>query len=237
MRNTPAGTNRTETIGDVAREARTALGSIVGYTEILTEDLEMLGGNDGAIEDLGKIRDACNRVMTLVTYLEDQADSARELAGRDPLTGIPNRRTLMAKGEVLFRSDAPLSLLVIDVDRFKEVNDRFGHLIGDEVLKIVVERCRRAVRDTDFVARFAGDEFVILLPNTGGLEATRVAARVLHHVTSTPFATSNGDVAVSVSIGVATRTDEQTMEGLMARADHAMYRSKHVGGASLTHTD
>lgn len=222
-------------IRDVAREARTELDSILGLVAILDEDLATEFPNAGS--DLTKIKDASTRVMELVAVLEDQVDSARDLAGRDPLTGIPNRRTLMAHADALFRSETPLSVLVIDVDRFKDVNDRYGHLVGDEVLKIVVDRCRGAVRDSDLVARFAGDEFVILLPESGSFEAHRVAGRVIQQITGSAFATSKGLVPVTVSVGVATREDDGSMEALMARADAAMYSAKQVGGARASRHD
>lgn len=229
MRNTPEPQVRNDTIRDVAREARAELSSIDGYIGLLIEDL---AHETSAVDDLGKIRLASKRVLGLVAHLEEQVDSARELANIDPLTGVANRRTLVARGSALFRSDAPLSILLIDVDKFKQVNDRYGHLTGDQVLKILVDRCGRAVRETDLIARFAGDEFVILLPNTPMGEAERVAARVLSNVVTEPFDTSFGAVDVSVSVGVASRepTDE-TMDGLMARADRAMYDAKQRGGA------
>lgn len=229
MRNTPEPQVRSDTIRDVTREARTALDSIDGFAALLAEDLSHLAS---AVEDLGKIRKASARVLELVAQLEEQVDSATNLANIDPLTGVANRRTLVARGAALFKSDTPLSVLLIDVDKFKQVNDRYGHFTGDEVLKILVERCHRAVRETDLIARFAGDEFVILLPNTPVVEADRVAARVLNNVVSEPFATNWGEVSVTVSVGVASRAPvDESMEALMGRADKAMYDAKQQGGA------
>lgn len=207
----------------MTRETRTELSSIKGYAEILAESL----ANTQYISDLENITRASNRVLELIASLEELVDSARELANRDPLTGVANRRTLFAHGEALFLSDDILSVLLIDVDRFKDVNDTHGHFVGDEVLRILVERCRRAVRDTDLVSRFAGDEFVILLPNTPYAEAERVAGRLSSHIRSTPFATSRGELPISVSVGVASREPtDLTMQEIMARADAAMYRFK-----------
>jgi diguanylate cyclase len=220
------------TIRDVAREARTALDSILGYSEILEEDLKDL--SPASRDDLDRIREATIRVLTLVTLLEAQVDSAREEASRDPLTGAANRRTLVSHGEVLFQADTALSLLLIDVDRFKEVNDQYGHLVGDEVLKILVERCRSSSRETDLVARFAGDEFVILLPGTPLAEAERVAERLLKHITGTPFLTDVGPVPIAVSVGVTERgAADGTMEQLLRRADEAMYSAKQRGGSRV----
>lgn len=229
VRTTPGGMTRNEGISDVARDARDALATIEGFAEILEEDFAE--HNPGAAADLQKIRQAAAKVMEFVAYLEAQADSARELAGRDPLTGIPNRRTLMARAAAFLREERPLSVLVIDVDRFKYVNDHYGHLAGDEVLMILVERCRRAVRESDVVARFAGDEFVILLPGASEPEANRVAERILEHVTESPFPTERGEIPIGVSIGVATRGEGETsLEALLEAADHAMYRTKQARG-------
>lgn len=224
MRTTPSGISRNEDMVDVAREARDALDTILQASDILEEELET---QPELHEYLDHIRAASAKVLDVVMSLESHAANARDLAGRDPLTGAPNRRTLTAHAAALLRGEDVFSVLVIDVDKFKHVNDHYGHLAGDEVLKILVERCRRAVRDSDMVARFAGDEFVILLPRTPAKEAHQVAARIHEHVTSAPFLTERGEIPVGVSIGVATRLDEvTTLEALLERADHAMYEAK-----------
>jgi diguanylate cyclase (GGDEF)-like protein len=216
---------RTDVLRDLTREARTALESILGYTELLVEDLG--GAHPGASDDLARIRAASQHVMSLVTRLEHQVDSARREADRDPLTGVANRRVLEARAASILATDGELSLLLIDLDRFKEVNDRFGHLVGDEVLRAVVERCRRAVRDTDLIARFAGDEFVLLLPGSPHAVAQRVAARVAHNVSADPVRTQRGPVPITASVGVATRQGgDRSLELLIDRADRAMYEVK-----------
>ncbi|MEQ1569125.1 MAG: GGDEF domain-containing protein [Myxococcota bacterium] len=225
MRETSPPTLSDETIRDLTREARTALETIAGYTALFLEDHPDSG------DDLDKVSRATNRVRQLIELLEHQVDDARRQASRDPLTGAANRRSLMARGEALFLSDHPLSLLLIDVDKFKDVNDRYGHFVGDEVLKILVDRCRSASRDSDLVARFAGDEFVILLPNTTAADAMVVAERLLNHIAAASFLTSAGTLTVGVSVGVASREPtDPTMEALMRRADEAMYAAKQSGG-------
>jgi diguanylate cyclase len=226
LRTTPSGgISRNEELVDVAREARDALDTITQASEILEEDIAE--SHPQLLEMLDNIRTASKKVLDMVIMLESNAASARDLAGRDPLTGAPNRRTLTTHAAALLRSDEIFSVLVIDVDRFKQVNDQHGHIAGDEVLKILVERCRRAVRESDVVARFAGDEFVILLPRTPAKEAQQVAARIHEHVVGEPFLTERGEIPVGVSIGVATRMDEvSTLEALLEQADHAMYEAK-----------
>lgn len=227
---TPSTIVQDATILDVAMQARTALSTIQGYAEELGEDL-----NDPKFTDsVRKILSATANLLGLIQELENQIDHARSEASRDPLTGAANRRSLVNRGEMLFFSDLSLSLVLIDVDKFKEVNDLHGHLVGDQVLQVLVERCRRACRDTDVVARFAGDEFVILLPATPPAEAHKVAERLLTHVTSSPFATRAGPVPMTVSIGVATRIAEDgSMHALLHRADEAMYQAKQGGGSAV----
>jgi diguanylate cyclase (GGDEF)-like protein len=220
-----------QSILDVALQARSALSSIKGYAEELAEDL-----NEPASADLvDKILTASGNLLGLIQELENQIDSARNEASRDPLTGAANRRSFASRSQSLFATDHALSLILIDVDHFKEVNDMHGHLVGDQVLQIIVERCRRACRETDVVARYAGDEFTILLPSTPPTEANKVAERVLHNVIGSPFSTNAGELAVTVSIGLATRGPrDSAVEDLLHRADEAMYQAKEKGGGQVS---
>lgn len=227
---TPSTIVQDATILDVALQARTALSSIQGYAEELGEDLVEPGSTDL----VRKILSATGNLLGLIQELENQIDDVRREANRDPLTGAANRRTLVSRGEMLFFSDSTLSMVLIDVDKFKEVNDMYGHLVGDQVLQVLVERCRRACRETDVVARFAGDEFTILLPATPPHEAEKVAERLLHNVVSAPFATNAGPIPMTVSIGVATRIPEDaSVQALLHRADEAMYQAKQQGGGAV----
>jgi len=124
-----------------------------------------------------------------------------------------------------------VTILMIDLDRFKAVNDTLGHLVGDAVLRQLGELLRREVRSVDLVARYGGEEFVVLLPNTatdGGLSfAERLRVRVEQH----DFTSGLAPLALTVSIGVATfpAAPSQTVDELLAAADQALYRAKHDG--------
>ena len=173
----------------------------------------------------------------MVTRLESHVTEATEAATRDPLTGIWNRRAFetMCREAFLMEPDAPMSLVLIDLDKFKYVNDTYGHLVGDEVLKGVVARSQSAVRDTDILARLAGDEFVLLLPHTPPDEAFGVAERVRAAVAEPHLETSAGALPVSVSVGVATRhSGDSAINHLIERADRAMYVSKNEGRNRIT---
>ncbi|MBI2384709.1 MAG: sensor domain-containing diguanylate cyclase [Elusimicrobia bacterium] len=158
------------------------------------------------------------------------------LAQYDPLTGLPNRRLF---NERLRRALAgrpsrdQLCVLFLDLDYFKDVNDRWGHAAGDAFLMAVAARLRGCVRRTDVVARWAGDEFALLLdPVSGRQDAARVARKILH-VMRRPFTLRGRRVRTSVSIGGCMIEGRTTPERLLAKADRAMYAVKKLGRNDL----
>ena len=163
-------------------------------------------------------------------------EDARKLADRDPLTGFFNHRFLHERlGEEVVRAQRgrrPLSVLMLDLDDFKLVNDTFGHLFGDRVLTWTAELIRSTLRASDIPARYGGDEFAIILPETDGDEARSAAERILEAFRTRPFVgEQRGPVPVSASIGVATHpTDGRTPTELIAAADRALYSVKRDGG-------
>jgi diguanylate cyclase (GGDEF)-like protein len=163
-------------------------------------------------------------------------EEVQRLAVTDDLTGLKNRRGFfeVARRELerATRTGRPLSALMLDIDGFKRVNDTYGHAVGDEVLRHLAERCRRAVRDIDLVGRYGGEEFAVLLPETDLKTALEVAERVRSSIGDTPFDTEVGPLPIRVSVGLALLEDdsEQTVESLLDRADTAMYLVKQAGG-------
>ncbi len=150
-------------------------------------------------------------------------------ATHDSLTGLPNRQQLVAELDQMLLSDVDLlSVLFVDLDGFKQVNDRYGHGAGDELLIRVAERLRDVLRPADFLARLGGDEFVIVLHGLGILEAERLASRVVAAL-ELPFIVSDVEVAISASIGVSSGDHERSGERLIKEADIAMYRAKAMG--------
>ena len=158
------------------------------------------------------------------------------LAHTDPLTAVLNRRALTerltAEFERVKRYESTVSLLLIDIDHFKRVNDSYGHLVGDDVLTDVGRLLQGAVRSVDVVARYGGEEFVIALPETGEVGATTFAERVREMIEAHHFV-YNGDseLQLTASIGVASypAPGMETVEDLLARADQALYRAKAEG--------
>jgi diguanylate cyclase (GGDEF)-like protein len=158
-------------------------------------------------------------------------------ARTDPKTGLLNatawQREADAEVAQALRTSAPLSLLLVDVDHFKQVNDSHGHLIGDEVLRALAAELRQQVRESDVVGRFGGEEFTVLLPRTDGDGACRIAERLrssagLLSVAADP--TTDARISVTVSIGVAVLGQHGSdLFELLAAADLALYRAKDAG--------
>jgi len=155
----------------------------------------------------------------------------------DPLLGISNRRCLDRRlhDEVLRsqRHQLFFSLLMVDIDHFKKVNDTWGHQIGDLVLQHLVETLGGTLRQTDLIARFGGEEFVIMLPHTPEPESYKLAERLRRNVEKTPLiVTVEGrpqELRITISIGSACLKDHDTVFDLLERADKAMYRAKQDG--------
>lgn len=158
----------------------------------------------------------------------------RELTLHDPLTGLLNRRALdtelQREWSRLQRDGAPFALLALDLDHFKRVNDRHGHLVGDEVLAQTAQRLRDTVRGSDLVARTGGEEFVVLMPGIDDAGARMAAERLRAAVAGTPFAVSAGPLPLSVSVGVATVCQPGSgPRDALQRADRALYAAKEGG--------
>jgi diguanylate cyclase (GGDEF)-like protein len=164
-----------------------------------------------------------------------ERDHARDEAQRDALTGVHNRRALMARiAEALTEArqqHQPLSLIFLDLDHFKAINDRHGHLIGDACLRILAERVQSELRPGDTLARWGGEEFVVLLPATALGEATLIGERIRRRVEADPFIARGVTVAITVSLGLSghTRAAIESPEQLIEQADAALYRAKAAG--------
>jgi diguanylate cyclase (GGDEF)-like protein len=162
-------------------------------------------------------------------------EAVYEMMTFDALTGTHNRRYFEEsfRREVLrcIRHGRALALLVIDVDHFKQVNDRMGHLVGDEVLRALGAQLKRRTRCDEMVARYGGEEFMLVLTEAELADAVRVAEELRHGVCDAPVETSRGPVAVTISIGVAhyDGRSETTSQQLIDRADSKLYEAKGAG--------
>ena len=157
----------------------------------------------------------------------------------DPLTGIFNRRyldrRLHEEAAVARRYGRPLSVMLLDIDHFKRINDGYGHQIGDHVLSALVEAVAGVLRESDIFARYGGEEFMVIAPHTPQLRATDLAERLRKCIEAHEFKLTNErgedlDIRLTVSIGVASFSDEiADMDKLVHAADENMYRAKHEG--------
>jgi len=169
--------------------------------------------------------------------LRERLMSTLEMAVTDSLTGLNNRRYLDTHLQRLFDASLQngklMALVMCDIDHFKRVNDRFGHAVGDEILREFANRVRRNIRNADLACRYGGEEFVVMMPDTGPELATTVAERIREEVESHPFIVLEGkeQLPITVSIGVACRLGaaEDTPEKLFKRADFALYSAKRAG--------
>jgi diguanylate cyclase (GGDEF)-like protein len=158
-----------------------------------------------------------------------------EQIGSDPLTGCMNRRTLEAKLRADLRQarrrGSSVAVVAIDLDHFKEINDSRGHPVGDVVLQQLAGIMKATARDTDSVARYGGDEFVIVLPDTGWQGALTFAERLRRRVDDYTFGPAGTPIALTVSIGVALGrgSDPISSEMLLKDADNALYKAKTAG--------
>jgi two-component system cell cycle response regulator len=167
-------------------------------------------------------------------YLRDTVVQSMEMAVTDPLTGLNNRRYMMGQLDALFEEcksgSEAISLLMLDIDQFKRVNDTWGHARGDQVLKEVAGRIAACVRTMDLPCRYGGDEFVVVMPATHLSDAAGVAERIRCAVSASPLMVEGQDVRVSVSVGVSTNEGEEDRpESLLRRADEALYEAKFSG--------
>jgi diguanylate cyclase (GGDEF)-like protein len=175
----------------------------------------------------------------LVSYVDitEQVHAAgelRRLAITDELTGLFNRRHFLQLIERELgrfeRYGRPLSLLMLDIDHFKRVNDRFGHAAGDVVLKSIAQSCREALRGTDTIARIGGEEFAVVTCETPLAEAAAVAERIRQHIAGVPIPYDAQQLTVTVSLGVAEAGPQrQTIDDILEAADRALYEGKTRG--------
>jgi diguanylate cyclase (GGDEF)-like protein len=164
--------------------------------------------------------------------LKAERDALTADASCDPLTGLPNRRNLTTELErehALARRGRPVfSVLLLDVDHFKAVNDDRGHQAGDSVLTVIAERLRHRARTSDVVGRWGGEEFLIVAADTNGEGAVALAEDLRRAISSTPIEIDGGAVSITASVGVAA-WERETVEELLGRADHALYEAKSAG--------
>ena len=162
------------------------------------------------------------------------ANRMRELSHTDQLTQLANRRSLMQQlgreDARFFRTGRGFTLAIFDIDHFKSVNDRYGHLGGDKVLKAVSSTMIREIRSSDMLSRYGGEEFLLLMPETDLQEALVMAERIREKISSQPIQVGDSEIFITISGGIAeTLKDHRDFEGVIKRADDALYVAKECG--------
>ncbi|WP_374602720.1 GGDEF domain-containing protein [Arenimonas sp.] len=194
---------------------------------------------DAGPSDIAVFTYACVGVMFLslgfiLMHTERAYEDLRKLATVDPLTGVLARSGLVEQGHRLVsesrRHGRPLSVLLLDMDQFKAVNDTLGHAAGDGVLRHLAARARLVLRGEDILGRLGGDEFVALLPSTDAAGARVVAERLREAINHAHMLYRGEEIPVPVSIGVAQVRPDEVLEAVLQRADLAMYQAKRAGG-------
>ena len=182
-------------------------------------------------EIVARVR-AARRAQEMQEQLLSREHDLEAMAYHDELTGVANRRYAVRQLHALLsrarRHDQELSVVLLDADRFKALNDRHGHGAGDDVLRGLAARLRSRVREEDIVARFGGEEFLIVLPDTGAEGAASAAEDLRASVAAQPFPVGRFALPLTVSVGWATWRGE-TLERLVARADRGLYAAKESG--------
>jgi len=157
----------------------------------------------------------------------------RQLASTDPLTGVYNRRYFFDMAEKASyhanRQDQPFSMLMLDIDSFKSINDQFGHASGDQVIHEVATICSNTLRDEDILGRLGGEEFALLLSNTPLEDALSVAERLRQQIANTTVPVQSGAIQITISLGVAQALAGEPIDGVLRRADQALYAAKAKG--------
>ena len=167
--------------------------------------------------------------QTFRHHLEEQ----RQQALIDNLTGLANRSGLQQRMDEEFerwqRYGGRLLLVVLDVDHFKSINDRFGHLAGDKVLRLIAQQVSRRLRKTDFIGRFGGEEFVILMPGVSPEQGIVALEELRSGIEGTPFHFKSEPVPVTISLGFTEFIRDDSLDSAFDRADKAMYQAKELG--------
>lgn len=193
---------------------------------------------DRVISSNASLKGELARSQAVLTEQQHQIEDLRTAVRIDGLTQLANRVYFDEKlNEMIIlrkRYGDPFSLLMIDLDNFKAVNDSYGHPAGDRILKGVALKIKASLRGSDFLARFGGDEYALILIKTDAEAAKEVAWKLCEEVRGSRFLLDDATLSMTLSIGVAEATEQDTEESLLARADAALYRTKAAGRNGVT---
>ena len=195
--------------------------------------------------DIGILVDATLLALALTYQFrvgQEEKLRAEQLATEDPLTGIYNRRAFYDRAapiwSVSLRNNRKLSVILLDIDSFKRINDEYGHAAGDEVLKAVAQAMMKSIREQDVAARWGGEEFILLLPETSLKEAAALAERLRHAIADFRHDYAGEHLAITASLGVAQRDNHHvSLDALISAADKYLYQSKETGRNKVSYDE
>ncbi len=212
-------------------------------TEILESQAAYLASLAETADESARRAEQANRQLEHEIAERQQLEAQlRRMATTDGLTGTLNRARFLALGQRELERSQPLAqelaVLMLDIDHFKLINDRYGHFVGDEALKHFVAQIRTGVRGVDLLGRMGGEEFAIVLPAIAGEAAMQVAERLRARVAATPLVHGNQTIGITVSIGLAmARNTDRTIEQVLGRADASLYAAKDTGRNRVMSSD
>jgi len=180
-------------------------------------------------EIVAKLRSAARR-LTMERRLQDENEELQTLALTDELTGVANRRALFREADAILSSGRGLTVVLFDLDRFKHINDTYGHLMGDRILADIAAALKMDTRVGDVIGRYGGDEFVLLLPDTRTDEARSITGRIIHRIAELRWVMGDYVVTSSVSTGLATSGSASTIATLLTECDARLYEAKNAIG-------
>jgi len=237
MRPTPALRAYHDRVAALAEQIRATedISTIIDMlNEALAETRQLRTGDDELVAARRKVAEAERSIEAMKTELEQ----VKALVQQDPLTDTLNRRGIddafRREAARCDRSGAKLCVALIDLDDFKQINDRYGHPVGDRALQHVAAIARDALRPTDRIGRFGGEEFLFLLPDIGATECIAVLNRIKRSLAARALLDAGTPVKISFSGGVVERAGQESLNDLIARADGALYRAKHAGKNRIT---
>lgn len=212
--------------------------SITSHLGLIVQAMEAYRSEEGHREaeltrQLADMQRKLDEMEDLAKNAQLAIEEQRKKAMHDALTGLPNREAYKERLDHemnrMQRYGGKLSMMVCDIDFFKRINDNYGHLAGDRVLKIIAKALQRNLRDTDFIARFGGEEFVALMPETDSEHARQVAEKLRQKIESSPFNFKREPVQITMSVGISEFAANEDPEVVFDRADKALYKAKESG--------
>ena len=219
------------TLEEVEKSVQNHLDTIIGHLNHhrAEEDVRVARIEKQNTELVSKLK----QLETQSSQLKQQVIDSQKSALRDPLTHLPNRLAYDQRLEQEYarwkRYNNTLLIMVWDIDLFKQVNDQYGHQAGDKVLKVVAQVLQKNLRETDFVARFGGEEFVSLMPETSLGGGFKVAEKIRSVVEKLEFHYRGNNVKVTISCGISLFIENDTPDSAFSRADKALYQAKEQG--------